>query len=90
MNDMIFCQSCAMPMTRSEEFGTEKDGSKSADYCCYCYQNGEFENKDMTLEEMIEVCAPFLIEAGQASDAESARAMLNEFLPKLKRWTTNA
>jgi len=30
--DMKFCQSCALPMS-DEHFGTEKDGSKSEDYC---------------------------------------------------------
>ena len=36
--DMNFCQSCAMPMADGD-YGTEKDGSESHDYCKYCYQN---------------------------------------------------
>ena len=37
-----FCQSCGMPMGDTNElFGTEKNGEKSADYCKYCYENGE-------------------------------------------------
>ena len=30
--EMVFCQSCAMPMGE-DDFGTEKDGSKCQDYC---------------------------------------------------------
>lgn len=81
--DMIFCQSCAMPMT-DDDFGTEKDGSKSEDYCKYCYQNGEFTS-DITMEEMIDFCVPKTAEATGMSE-EEARKMSEEMFPKLKRW----
>lgn len=32
-------------------YGTEKDGSKSNDYCGYCYENGEFVKPNETMEE---------------------------------------
>jgi hypothetical protein len=80
-----FCQSCAMPMGRDEDFGTEKDGSKSADYCCYCYQNGEFINPDTTLEEMIEFCSRKMEELGVMS-YEEARTLNERYMPTLKRW----
>ena len=81
--NMIFCQSCAMPMG-DNDFGTEKDGSKSEDYCKYCYQNGEFTS-DVTMEEMIDLCVPKTAEATGMSE-EEARKMSEEFFPKLKRW----
>jgi len=74
-----------MPMVRDEDFGTEKDGSKSADYCCYCYRDGEFINPDMTLEEMIEFCSKKMEELGVMTYDE-ARKMNEQFLPILKRW----
>lgn len=80
---MKFCQSCAMPMT-DEDFGTEKDGSKSEEYCKYCYQNGEFTS-DITMEEMIDFCVPKTAEATGMSE-EEARKMSEEFFPQLKRW----
>ena len=47
------CQSCGMPMGPTDEhYGTEADGSKSKDYCKYCYQNGAF-TADCTMGEMI-------------------------------------
>lgn len=39
--EMKFCQSCGMPLTSNEVCGTNADGSLSADYCTYCYQNGK-------------------------------------------------
>jgi hypothetical protein len=31
--NMIFCQSCEMPLTKDENFGTNLDGTKNKDYC---------------------------------------------------------
>ena len=86
MLDKIHCQSCGMPITDGSMFGTNADGSTNEDYCCYCYPEGAFGNPNETLEEMIESCAPFLVEDGEAKDVETAKAMLSEFLPTLKRW----
>lgn len=36
------CQSCGMPMAAVEHFGTNKDSSTNSDYCCFCYQNGNY------------------------------------------------
>ena len=81
-----FCQSCAMPLTKPEEFGTEAGGLPSEDYCVYCYKDGKFEAPDMTMEEMVGFCAPYAAEAGIYPDAETARAALMEYFPKMKRW----
>lgn len=80
-----FCQSCGMPMSEPEHFGSEKDGSKSGEYCSYCYQNGAFVDESITLEEMIEFCSQKIDEVGIMPYAE-ARKMTGEFLPQLKRW----
>jgi hypothetical protein len=42
-------------LSEGEDFGSEKDGSKSEKYCKFCYKHGEFTGPDMTMEEMIEV-----------------------------------
>ena len=47
--EMKFCQSCGMPLTSNEVCGTNADGSLSADYCTYCYQNGKF-TQDCTMD----------------------------------------
>jgi len=85
MENKEFCQSCGMPMP-IEMRGNNADGSKNEDYCRYCFPNGAFNSPNETLEEMIESCIPFVVEAGTCPDADSARKMLQEHLPMLKRW----
>lgn len=79
-----YCQSCGMPLDKDELLGTEQDGSKSADYCTYCYQGGAFVTPDMTMQQMVEVCVPFMVQGGM--DEAQAHAMMESTLPKLKRW----
>lgn len=79
-----YCQSCGMPMEDEKLYGTEKDGTKSVDYCTYCYQNGSFGKPGETVEQMIESCIPFMKNDGM--NEEEARKILTETLPKLKRW----
>jgi hypothetical protein len=79
------CQSCYMPMSKPENFGKEADGSPSEDYCCYCYENGDFTTKQ-TLEEAVESNIQFWQDEGQT--AEEARADIMKVFPTLKRWKT--
>lgn len=81
----LFCQSCGMPLTNAEQLGKNVDGSENYDYCAYCYPNGAF-NGTCTMEEMIETCIPFELEAGIYRDAAAAREEMNRYFPKLKRW----
>lgn len=84
------CQSCGMPLTSAEVRGTEQDGSKSADYCVHCYASGEFVGGPCSMEQMIEQCIPFELQAGVYRDAETARAQMLQYFPQLKRWQTRA
>ena len=52
MENIALCQSCGMPLNKEEVKGTEKNGLKSDEYCKYCYENGDFKNPNMNLEEM--------------------------------------
>lgn len=81
---MVFLKSCGMPMTKTEDFGAEADGSRNLDYCRYCYGHGSFF-KEETMEQMIETCVPFMTEGGKMAQ-EQAREILNSQLPNLKRW----
>lgn len=81
-----YCQVCGMPMGDTNElYGTEKDGTKSEDYCKYCYDNGEFTFKG-TMDEMIEFCVPNMAKANKGMTEDEARTMMKEFFPKLKHW----
>ena len=85
MENKQICQSCAMPLEKPEGLGTNGDGSKNEDYCQYCYINGAF-NGDCTMDQMIETCIPFTVEAGVYKDADEARASMKAYFPTLKRW----
>jgi len=82
--DMKFCQSCGMPLSPGQ-YGSEADGSPSEDYCSYCYQNGQFTG-EMTMEEMIDFCAPMMVKGNPGMSEEQAKAQMHQFFPMLKRW----
>ena len=85
--NMVFCQCCTMPMAVSGELkGTEADGSKNKDYCIYCYKDGAFTAPNVTMEEMIEICVPHMVSSYEEMTEYEARAMMQNFFPKLKRW----
>lgn len=79
------CQSCAMPLTKEEEFATNADGSKNEEYCIYCYKNGAFV-ADQTLEEMVEFCIPFVYKEGDPRSREEVRKEMLTHFKTLKRW----
>ena len=84
-----YCQCCGMPMgTTDEMYGTNADGSKSEDYCKYCFENGAF-TADCTIDEMIEACVPHMASANSGMSEDEARKMMKEFFPSLKRWKQN-
>ncbi|PZM65313.1 effector binding domain-containing protein [Paenibacillus dendritiformis] len=82
------CQSCGMPLHSEEQLGTDKENNRVLDYCIYCYEGGAFKQPDMTMEEMVEVCVPFVVENGM--EEQAARTMLKNYLPTLKRWADQA
>lgn len=81
--EVLFCQSCAMPMQKPEDFGTNADGSRNQEYCCYCYQSGNFTEPDITVEQMIEKCVGFM---RQMNLPETQIEQVRMFIPMLKRW----
>ncbi|MGV8151594.1 MAG: zinc ribbon domain-containing protein [Candidatus Nanoarchaeia archaeon] len=84
INKKIICQSCAMPMKKEDDFGTNEDGSYSKEYCCFCFEGGDFKDKGITLQEKIDK----LTQMGQklGLTEEQARKMAEIKLPGLKRW----
>ena len=81
-----YCQSCGMPMGSTDElYGTEKDGSKSKDYCKYCYENGAF-TASCSMDEMIAFCVKPMVDNNPGMSEEAARGMMGKFFPMLKRW----
>ena len=83
MGPKLFCQSCTMPIDNVADRGTEKDGSKSNEYCKYCYQDGALINPNMTFEEMKSLVITQMKNMNLPPDIiqNSVRS-----LPDLKRW----
>ena len=77
------CQSCGMPLKEGAMSGTEKDGSKSKLYCSFCYENGEFKDLNMSLDEMKKITDEALKKKGWIKPLRWLSVMQ---LPQLKRW----
>jgi Putative zinc ribbon domain len=80
-----FCQSCAMPMEKMEDFGTDRNGCRINAYCRHCYQNDAFTDPDITLEQMINRCVEIMAQQ-KIMPAEQARSLMTTVIPGLQRW----
>lgn len=80
-----YCQCCSMPIPDVHMHGTEADGSASADFCKYCYDQGDFTAQGVTMDEFIEATAPMEAEALGVS-LDEAVSLMATLLPHLKRW----
>lgn len=89
MKEKTRCQSCGMPINGSfGNLGTNTNGSPSAEYCKFCFENGEFTAPALTLDEMIQRSVDFMT-ASLSFTPEAAAKMSNDVIPKLARWTGN-
>lgn len=79
----LICQSCTMPIDNMADRGTEMDGSKSTEYCRYCYKGGNMVEPEMTLDQMKELVEKQMrkIKLPEGIIHQSLKA-----LPHLKRW----
>ena len=76
-----------MPLDKEEMRGTEKDGSKSNEFCKYCYQEGQFTSPDTTLDEMKAIV---ISQMRKMNLGEDLIAMTVRRLPALNRWSAAA
>jgi hypothetical protein len=83
MENKKICQSCSMPIGLDHVKGSEKDGSKSNNYCIYCYEDGIFKDPKITLGQMIssvETQMEKMNLPGKLIEASISK------IPKLSRW----
>lgn len=84
MSTNKYCQSCSIPLDKDKNGGgTNADGTKSDKYCGYCFVDGEFVAKDMTVDEMQEYVKSKLKSMGFPG---FMAGMLTNGIPKLERW----
>jgi hypothetical protein len=67
-----------------EELCTNADGSKSDDYCIYCYNGGAFVNPEITMEQMVNYRAKEMV--NMIINPDAGRKLLSEWFSGLKRW----
>lgn len=80
----VICQSCGMPLTEDPEGGgSNTDGTRSGEYCSYCYKAGAFTQPTITAEEMREQVKEKLKGYHIPS---ILRTHFTRNIPKLKRW----
>ncbi|MGA9422833.1 MAG: zinc ribbon domain-containing protein [Rhodanobacteraceae bacterium] len=78
------CQSCGMPLKRDEKGGgSNADGSSSRRYCSHCYENGEFTQPDITVEQMQALVRKKL---GEMKLPGFLTGFFTRGIPKLARW----
>jgi len=83
MSEMLFCQSCSMPLKEEANFATNVDGSCNKEYCVFCYKEGKFTEPDLTLESVLENVEKIMKEMDMSEDViEKTKLMI----PNLKRW----
>jgi hypothetical protein len=75
-------------MSKGADFGTEKDGSKSKDYCGYCYRDGEWTNPNATMEQMLEIGLKGINESAEMNKVAKffIKKMYPAQLKRLTRW----
>lgn len=78
------CQSCGMPLRKLADFGTDEEGNKNDEFCCFCFQLGKYVDSGITLKEKIDKNVEIAKEMGIPED--KARERTKKVLPKLKRW----
>lgn len=76
-----------MPLDQDPQGGgTNQDASQSILYCSYCYQNGEFVNKEIdTASKMQKFCQEKLKEQGYS---RFTAWLYTRWIPRLQRWKT--
>ncbi len=79
------CQSCAMPMDNSDLFGMNTDGTRSTEYCTYCFQNGKFTAPGITMQQMINKCVEIMVQKNIMAEVDARKLMVGT-TPNLKRW----
>ena len=84
-SENLMCQSCGMPLQKGEDFGMNTDGTKSGEYCHFCFKDGKFTDEGITMEQKIDKIIKLAVSQMNMPE-DAARAMANKLIPILKRW----
>ena len=76
----------AATLANDEDRAQTADGTPETDWCKWCVEDGELVNPEESMEELIERCAPYMVESGSFKTVDEAASLLGVVLPQLKRW----
>ena len=88
LQEGMICQSCAMPINKSEYYGTDQHGKRAEEYCKYCFQQGNFTDPQIDVKGMINKCVDIMMHSGVMPE-QHIRETLSAVIPSLKRWQTD-
>ncbi len=67
-----------MPLSRPDDFGTNADGSRSGNYCRYCFKNGAF-TAECSMEELRAFCSEIAAAPDSLSPADAKNRLRRLF-----------
>lgn len=70
----------------TNNFGTNADGSRNAEYCVFCFKGGAFTQPNLTLDRMIAMSIENMTGEQRMPEAK-ARELAMSVIPKLRRWS---
>jgi len=74
-----------MPLLEESFVGTYADGSRTWEYCMFCFQDGAFTQPHQTLEEMVQSSIGFMT-SDLGFSREDAEKLSRSVIPELRRW----
>lgn len=84
MDDKPRCQSCGMPLGVGF-YGTNADGTASNEYCKFCFEEGNFREPNLTLDQMIGRSVANMVD-DLNFEQNAAEELAQKVIPTLKRW----
>jgi hypothetical protein len=66
-------------------FGTTTDGLETHEYCKFCFQDGEYLQPELTIEDMIDMSIQNMTQDLSMSH-DQASELAHTVIPQLKRW----
>lgn len=78
------CQSCDMPLKKDpEQGGTDHDGTRSTEFCSYCYKDGAFLYQGSDVKAFQAFVVDNMVKDGWM---RPVAWLFTRRIPKLKRW----
>ncbi len=84
METKMRCQSCGMPLAKGV-YGTNWDKSDNHEFCKFCFKEGDFTEPGLSLAQMIEKSAHYMVQNLKFSK-EEALELSRKIISQLKRW----